>query len=118
VREIGDLPGPYRAVHALNRLGFGPRPGDVPRLNAEGIERYIQGQLHPESIPLPESLADKVASYRTLHMAPTALFREFQLPVLQVSGDGRGHSRGVGSDFRISGILGSAVLRGEIQKPL
>jgi len=89
VREVGDLPEQYRAVHALNRLGFGPRPGDVPRLNAEGVDRYIQEQLHPESLPIPESLVSQVASYRTLAMTPMALFREFQLPVIQARRENR-----------------------------
>jgi len=90
VREVGDLPGQYRAVHALNRLGFGPRPGGLTRLSADGIDRYIQEQLHPESIPIPESLVSQIASYRTLHMTPLALFREFQLPVMQARRENRG----------------------------
>ncbi|MBV8136738.1 MAG: DUF1800 domain-containing protein [Deltaproteobacteria bacterium] len=90
MREVGDLPGQYRAVHALNRLGFGPRPGDVARLNDQGIDRYIHEQLHPESIPIPEGLVGQVASYRTLHMTPMALFREFQLPVMQARRENRG----------------------------
>jgi len=83
VHEVGDLPGQYRAAHALNRLGFGPRPGDVTRVNAEGIDRYIQEQLHPGSLPIPESLVSQVGSYRTLRMTPMELFREFQLPVMR-----------------------------------
>jgi uncharacterized protein (DUF1800 family) len=90
VREVGDFPEQYRAVHALNRLGFGARPGDVTRLNAKGIDRYIQEQLHPESLPIAESLVSQVASYRTLHMTPIALFREFQLPVMQARRENRG----------------------------
>jgi uncharacterized protein (DUF1800 family) len=90
VREVGDLPEEYRAVHALNRLGFGPRAGDVAQLNAGGIERYIHEQLHPESLPIPESLVSQVASYRTLHMTPMELFREFQLPVMQARRENRG----------------------------
>src|SRR5215469_18521159 len=89
VREVGDLPEEYRAVHALNRLGFGPRPGDVARLNAEGIDRYIHEQLHPESLPIAESLVSQVASYRTLHLTPMELFQEFQLPVMQARRENR-----------------------------
>ena len=84
------MPGQYRAVHALSRLGFGPRPGDVTRLNDQGIDRYILEQLHPDSIPIPERLLSQVASYRTLHMTPMALFREFQLPVMQARLENRG----------------------------
>ena len=54
------------------------------------IDRYIEEQLHPESVPIPESLVGKVASYRTLHMTPMALFREFQLPVMRARRENRG----------------------------
>ena len=40
-----------RAVQALNRLTFGPRPGDVQQVMAMGVDRWIDLQLHPENIP-------------------------------------------------------------------
>lgn len=36
------------AIHALNRLGFGPAPGDVDAVLDRGIEEYIEGQLNPK----------------------------------------------------------------------
>jgi len=39
-----------RAVHALNRLTFGPRPGDVQQVMAIGVDKWIDQQLHPEKI--------------------------------------------------------------------
>ena len=39
-----------RAVHVLNRLSFGPRPGEVDRVLAMGVDRWIDGQLRPESM--------------------------------------------------------------------
>src|SRR5881296_2061550 len=38
------------ALHALNRLAYGPRPGDVPRVAAEGVMRWIDRQLSPDRI--------------------------------------------------------------------
>src|SRR5438445_12725998 len=35
----------------LNRLGFGARPGDAAKVRAMGVDKWIQTQLHPESIP-------------------------------------------------------------------
>ena len=37
-----------RAVHALNRLTFGPRPGDVERVASMGVDDWINQQLHPD----------------------------------------------------------------------
>ena len=31
-----------RAEHALNRLGFGPRPGDIDRVVAMGVDKWIE----------------------------------------------------------------------------
>ena len=34
-------------LHVLNRISFGPRPGDVDRVRQMGLETYIDQQLHP-----------------------------------------------------------------------
>ncbi len=38
------------AVHVLNRLAFGPRPGDVARVKSIGVRRWIEQQLNPAKI--------------------------------------------------------------------
>jgi len=70
-----------RILHVLNRLAFGPRPGDFEHVSAIGPERYVQEQLHPESIAIPSDLTERVNEYRTLHMNPIALFIEYQRPL-------------------------------------
>jgi uncharacterized protein (DUF1800 family) len=37
-------------THVLNRLTFGPRPGDVDKVRAMGLASWIDQQLHPERI--------------------------------------------------------------------
>jgi len=39
-----------RILHILNRLSFGPQPGDIERVRKIGISAYIEEQLHPERI--------------------------------------------------------------------
>jgi uncharacterized protein (DUF1800 family) len=36
--------------HALNRLAYGPRPGDVERVKEIGLSAWIDQQLHPDNI--------------------------------------------------------------------
>src|SRR6478672_11182354 len=49
----------------LNRLGFGPRPGDVAKVRAMGVDQWIALQLAPDRIE--DSAADRVlASYEML----------------------------------------------------
>ena len=70
-----------RILHVLNRLAFGPRPGDFEQVSAIGPERYVQEQLHPESIAIPGDLSERVNELHTLHMSPIALFIEYQRPI-------------------------------------
>jgi uncharacterized protein (DUF1800 family) len=45
-----QLQGDERIVHALNRFTFGPRPGDLEEVRSEGLEKWFDRQLHPDSI--------------------------------------------------------------------
>src|SRR5262245_45881890 len=47
----GRLSEKERIAHVLSRLTFGARSGDAERVAAMGINRWIDEQLHPESIP-------------------------------------------------------------------
>src|SRR5271168_3648763 len=57
-----------RAVHALNRLTFGPRPGDVQQVLAMGVDNWIDLQLHPERIS-DNAVESRLAGFRTLRMS-------------------------------------------------
>jgi uncharacterized protein (DUF1800 family) len=65
-----------RAVQALNRLTFGPRPGDVQQVMAMGVDRWIDLQLHPEKIP-DGTVESRLAAFRTLHMSSKEIAEEF-----------------------------------------
>ena len=65
-----------RAVQALNRLTFGPRPGDVDRVVAIGVDKWIGMQLHPESID-DHALDARLDGFRTLRMSPNELVENF-----------------------------------------
>ena len=49
-RRVGALSSDERVRHVLNRLAFGPRPGDEAAVRAIGVERWIARQLEPDSI--------------------------------------------------------------------
>ena len=65
-----------RAVQALNRLTFGPRPGDVQQVMAMGVDRWIDLQLHPEKIP-DNAMEARLAPFRTLRMSSKEIVEEF-----------------------------------------
>src|SRR6267378_4375132 len=56
-----------RALHALNRLTFGPRPGDVQAVLNMGVDKWIDLQLHPNKIN-DKALETRLAPFRTLRM--------------------------------------------------
>jgi uncharacterized protein (DUF1800 family) len=61
-----------RALHALNRLAYGPRPGEVERVEAEGPEKWIEAQLHPEGLT-DSALDERLKSFPTLAMTSQQL---------------------------------------------
>lgn len=70
-----------RAIQALNRLTFGPRPGDVEHVLAIGVDKWIEQQLHPESID-DHALDARLAQFRTLRMSTEELAENFPPPTL------------------------------------
>ena len=78
-----------RAVHALNRLAFGPRPGDVQKVMAIGVDRWIDQQLHPEKIS-DNAVGARLAPLRTVRMSSKELMEEFPDPqVIRAVRDGK-----------------------------
>src|SRR5579872_3147691 len=65
-----------RALHALNRLTFGPRPGDVDRVMAMGVDQWVEQQLGPATDPDP-ALDARLAPLRTLQMQPAEMMLAF-----------------------------------------
>jgi uncharacterized protein (DUF1800 family) len=65
-----------RAVHALNRLTFGPRPGDVDRVMAIGVDQWIDQQLHPDKID-DSALDARLTPFRTLRMQTREIVENF-----------------------------------------
>jgi len=48
--DVRELPADQQIIQALNRLTFGARPGDVVKVRAIGLDKWIDEQLHPEKI--------------------------------------------------------------------
>ncbi len=69
---------PARAVHALNRLSFGPRPGDVERVQKLGVDSWIEQQLHPERIDDTEAQA-ALARLATLKLNTPELMKKYDI---------------------------------------
>ena len=66
-------------VHVLNRLGFGPAPGDVERVRKIGLATYIDQQLQPERLK-DEAVDARLARFETLSMSSREMAEEIFLP--------------------------------------
>src|SRR5579862_3379165 len=54
------ISGDQQILHALDRLTFGPRAGDIEAVKKMGLSQWIDLQLHPERIPENQALAKQV----------------------------------------------------------
>src|SRR5882724_11826049 len=70
-----------RALHALQRLTFGPRPGDVERVSAMGVDKWIDLQLVPHKID-DHALDARLEQFRTLRMTTREIVENFPPPAV------------------------------------
>jgi uncharacterized protein (DUF1800 family) len=78
-----------RAVHALDRLTFGPRPGDAETVSAMGVDKWIDLQLHPDKIA-DSVMQARLEQYRTLQMSSREMAADFPSnPLLKAAMEGK-----------------------------
>jgi len=65
-----------RALHALNRFTFGPKPGDLEAVKAMGLDRWFDQQLHPETIDQSD-LNARLAQYPAMQLSAQDLILRF-----------------------------------------
>jgi uncharacterized protein (DUF1800 family) len=75
----GAAPDDRAIGHALGRLGFGARPGDVARIRATGLEKYIDQQLEPSKIE-DRAVEERLKEFQTLGMDSSELAGKFYTP--------------------------------------
>src|SRR5271170_5000312 len=64
-------------IQALNRLTFGPRPGDLEEVRRLGVAKWIELQLHPDQIRENPALEAKLKPLETLRMDVAAIIKEY-----------------------------------------
>src|SRR6187455_221779 len=68
-------------LHALNRLTYGPRQGDVERTRAMGLQKWIDLQLTPARID-DSALEARLRRLETLTLDPETIQREYTGPAM------------------------------------
>jgi uncharacterized protein (DUF1800 family) len=103
------------ALHLLNRLAFGPRPGDVERVMKMGMDRYIDEQLHPDTVPMPAELTDRMAKLRQSEMSQSDLITTYRQVIKAAMEDGTGGAPGGGLAVRNALYKKMAIHFGELR---
>jgi uncharacterized protein (DUF1800 family) len=77
-------------LHALDRLTFGPRPGDVESVKKMGLKKWIDLQLHPERIKESADLEAKLVPLESLQMTPMQAVQHYPPPqMIRAIAEGR-----------------------------
>jgi uncharacterized protein (DUF1800 family) len=85
-----QIPKDERIEQALNRLTFGPRPGDAAKVKAIGLKEWIDQQLHPNRIEENPVLIEKLKTFDTLTMSAEKMVREYPSPqILKMMASGQ-----------------------------
>ena len=71
------LPTDRQIVHVLNRLTFGPRPGDVDQVRRIGVDAWIDQQLHPDRLGENAALGDRLRALATLDLPVWQIFERY-----------------------------------------
>jgi uncharacterized protein (DUF1800 family) len=67
-------------LHALDRLTFGPRPGDVARVKKIGLKKWIFEQLHPDRMDENPVLEARLQALESLRMTPLEAVQHYPPP--------------------------------------
>src|SRR5882724_6541592 len=76
------LPKDQQILHALDRLTYGPRPGDVEAVKKMSVKKWVDLQLHPERIKENPELEAKLAPLESLRMSQIATVAAYPPPQL------------------------------------
>jgi uncharacterized protein (DUF1800 family) len=76
---ITELSADEAILHTLNRLAYGPRPGDIEHVRQMGLAKWIDQQLNPNSID-DKALEARLQNYPTLRMSTAKLIEEYPQP--------------------------------------
>ena len=89
VAQAGKLSRDDQILHALDRLSYGPKPGDMERVRSKGVKKWIDAQLHPERIVENPVLGEKLAPLDSLRMSLSDIVEHYPSPQVMKAMAGR-----------------------------
>jgi uncharacterized protein (DUF1800 family) len=74
--KLKQIQGDQRILHALDRLTFGPRPGELEEVKTIGLDAWITQQLHPATID-DFALEERLDLFPAMRLSEQDLTRKF-----------------------------------------
>ncbi|HEX9129987.1 MAG TPA: DUF1800 domain-containing protein [Gemmatimonadaceae bacterium] len=74
--DVRELPADQQIIQALNRLTFGAKPGDILKVRAIGLDKWIDQQLQPDKIN-DDAMNAFVRSYSALDENQNDLLKQY-----------------------------------------
>src|SRR3989449_1193629 len=105
-RQLPALTPHDSALHALDRLAYGPRPGEVDAVAAGGVMNWIDGQLSPDQLD-DRLVAERATAFLILRYDPRDLARLYAAARNQRR-EGRQGGKGEEMGGRLAGGVGQA----------
>ncbi len=110
---VQPIKGEDRVLHALNRLTFGPRPGDVASVQAMGLSTWFETQLNPSRID-DSALTARLAAFPSMQLPQAELMARY--PSQQVIRQMEQRNALLPSDAVERAIYGDQIAFYKIQK--
>ncbi|MGA8027825.1 MAG: DUF1800 domain-containing protein [Bryobacteraceae bacterium] len=73
--------------HALDRLTFGARPGDLEKIQTVGLDKWLNLELHPEKVAENPVLEQRLAPFESLRMSIEDTYARYPRKVQDAGGD-------------------------------
>jgi uncharacterized protein (DUF1800 family) len=103
-----QMSGEQIAAHLLNRLGYGPRPGDIAAVASNPLA-WLQTQLGPRALALPVTLTARLDESAFLNRHPVQLVQEFR-GLIRAQSEAAPLANGFKSDgVKFDGVQSGAV---------
>jgi uncharacterized protein (DUF1800 family) len=74
--RLKQIQGDERVLHALDRLTFGPRPGEVEEVKAMGLDTWITQQLHSATID-DTAMEKRLEQFPAMRLSEEDLTRKY-----------------------------------------
>jgi uncharacterized protein (DUF1800 family) len=103
-------------AHVLDRMGFGPRPGDIERVQQQGLAAYIDAQLHPEKIA-DAAMNARLDEFTTLKMSSRDLAEKYYLPAMELRRDAQlKQQKAANKEAKSASSSSDATMSSEVSK--